>query len=77
MNKELSEYTALDLINKYDKLDVALELELSMDGSGELGKEIHKDYIDEMNAIEEELKRRGLWNIRCSKEDYFDDDLPF
>ena len=30
-----------------------------------------------MDAIEEELKRRGLWNIRRSKEDYFDDDLPF
>ena len=50
--KDLSEYTALDLINKYDKLDVALEMELSMDGSGELGKEIHENYIDEMNAIE-------------------------
>jgi len=75
--KDLSKHTTLDLIDEFDRLDVALEMELSMDGSGELGGEIHKLYFDEMNAIEEELKRRGLWKNRCDEEDYFDDDLPF
>jgi len=77
--KDLSKRTTLGLINEFDRLDVALEMEMLMDGSGELGGEIHKLYFDEMHAIEKELEKRGLWNRDdfSEKEDYFDDDLPF
>ena len=72
----LSEFTTQDLINQYDELDEALAMELLMDGSGELGGEIYKDYTDAMNAIQEELDRRGPRVFNCSKEDYFDGELP-
>jgi len=78
--KDLSKRTTLDLINEFDRLDVALEMEMLMDGSGELGGEIHKLYFDEMRAIEKELEKRGLWNRDdfSEKGDFeYDDDLPF
>ena len=69
--KDLSKRTTLDLINEFDRLDVALEMEMLMDGSGELGGEIHKLYFDEMRAIEKELEKRD-YDITSS--DHYDSD---
>ena len=73
--------TTDELVEEYDKLELGLEMNLMLDGSGELGGLISKGFYEDMDAIEKELKTRPdnpyKFDSDIDSDDYFTDDLPF
>lgn len=56
--KNYTKMTTEELVLELDKLNLGLEMDLMMDGSGELGGIISKGYDKYFNAIHEELSNR-------------------
>jgi hypothetical protein len=55
---DYSKMTTEELVNELDKLNLGLEMDLIMDGSGELGGIISKSYDKYFEKIYEELSKR-------------------
>jgi len=72
--KDYSKLTTAELVVELEKLDVALGMDLMMDGSGECGGIICKSYDKYFEAIYEELNTREDWEP-FSDED--EDEMPF
>jgi len=56
--KDYTKMTTEELVLELDKLNLGLEMDLMMDGSGELGGIISEGYDKYFNAIYEELSNR-------------------
>ena len=52
---DYSKMTTAELVNELNKLELGLEMDMMMDGSGELGGIISKGYDKYFNAIYEEF----------------------
>lgn len=63
--KDYSKLSDEALFDALDKLHMSLEIDNSMDGSGELGHVIYESYEPHFNAIYAEMDKRGL-----SENDY-------
>jgi hypothetical protein len=79
--KDYSKMTTDELVEELARLELGLEMNLVMDGSGELGDVIGKGYYEDINAIEKELQTRPdnpyKFDGNIDPDDYFTDDLPF
>ena len=75
--KNYSKITTEELVNEYDRLEKGLEMNLLMDGSGELGGVISKGYYVDIKAIEDELNKRDYFKEQLYPEMNDDYDLPF
>ena len=69
--------TTDELVNEYGRLETELEMNLLMDGSGELGGVISKGYYVDIKPIEDELTKRDYFKDQLYPEMYDDYDLPF
>ena len=73
--------TTDELVEEFDRLELGLEMNWMLDGSGELGGVISKGFYEAMDAIEKELKTRPdnpyKFDGNIDPDDYFTDDLPF
>jgi len=56
--KDYAKMTTEELVSELDKLNLGLEMDLSMDGSGELGGKISKSYDKYFDAIYQVLNER-------------------
>ena len=56
---DYSKMTTAELVGELEKLELGLEMDLMMDGSGELGGIISEGYDKYFNAIYEELSKRS------------------
>ncbi len=65
--------TTEKLVLELDKLTLGLEMDLIMDGSGELGGVISEGYDKYFNAIYEELSKRPDYEF----DEVDDDEMPF
>lgn len=59
--KDYSKLSDEALLDELGKLHMSLEIDNSMDGSGELGGIIYKGYEPFFNAIYAEIDKRGLF----------------
>ena len=75
--KNYSKIATEELVNEYDRLETGLEMNLLMDGSGELGGVISKGYYVDIEAIEDELNKRDYFKEQLYPEMNDDYDLPF
>ena len=74
--KELLDYskmTTVELVNELNKLELGLEMNLIMDGSGEVGGVISRNYDTYFDAIYEELNKRSDYEF----DDVDDNKIPF
>lgn len=74
--KELLDYskmTTVELVNELNKLELGLEMNLIMDGSGEVGGVISRGYDTYFDAIYEELNKRSDYEF----DDVDDNKIPF
>jgi hypothetical protein len=56
--RDYSKMTTVELVSELEKLELSLEMDLMMDGSGELGGIISKSYDKYFDAICQELNER-------------------
>ena len=70
--KDYSKLTTAELVAFLKNLEVALGMDLMMDGSGECGGMIHKSYDKFFEAIYEELNKREDWEPGSDE-----DEMPF
>ncbi len=56
--RDYSKMTTVELVSELEKLELSLEMDLMMDGSGELGGIISKSYDKYFDAIFQELNER-------------------
>ena len=56
--RDYSKMTTVELVSELEKLELSLEMDLMMDGSGELGGIISKSYDKYFDAIFQELNDR-------------------
>ena len=56
--RDYSKMTTVELVSELEKLELSLEMDLMMDGSGELGGIISKSYDKYFDAIYQELNER-------------------
>lgn len=70
---DYSKMTTVELVDELNKLELSLEQDLIMDGSGELGGIISKGYDKYFDAIYEELNKRSDYEF----DDVGDDEIPF
>ena len=70
-------YTTKALLESRDTLETDLDMNLKMDGSGELGGVISKGYYVDIEAIEDELNKRDYFKEQLYPEMNDDYDLPF
>jgi hypothetical protein len=70
--KDYAKMTTEELVSELDKLNQALEMDLIMDGSGELGGIISKGYDKYFDAIYQVLNERPDFVI-----DENNDEIPF
>ena len=70
---DYSKMTTEELVNELDKLSLGLEMNLMMDGSGELGGIISKGYDKYFEKIYEELSKRSDYKF----EDGDENEIPF
>lgn len=69
---DYAKMTTEELVSELDKLNQALEMDLIMDGSGELGGIISKSYDKYFDAIYQVLNERPDFVI-----DENNDEIPF
>ena len=69
---DYSKMTTVELVSELEKLELSLEMDLLMDGSGELGGIISKSYDKYFNAIYQVLNERPDFVI-----DENNDEIPF
>jgi hypothetical protein len=70
--KDLTKLTIKELYKEMGELHHQLEIELSMDGSGELGGKIMEDFEPLFDRIEDEIKSRSEEEL----EAYIDENAP-
>jgi len=70
--KDYAKMTTEELVSELDKLNLGLEMDLIMDGSGELGGIISKGYDKYFDAIYQVLNERPDFVI-----DENNDEMPF
>ena len=70
---DYSKITTAELVSELEKLELSLEMELLMDGSGELGEIIIKSYDKYFDAIYQELNNREDFVFDGNNKD----ELPF
>jgi hypothetical protein len=71
--KDYSKMTTEELVLELDKLELGLEMDLIMDGSGELGGVISEGYDKYFEKIYEELDKRPDYEF----DEVDDDEIPF
>ena len=71
--KDYSKMTTEKLVLELDKLTLGLEMDLIMDGSGELGGVISEGYDKYFEKIYEELDKRPDYEF----DEVDDDEIPF
>jgi len=71
--ENLQNYTTVELVAKLENLNLCLEMDLNMDGSGELGHIIHRNYEPFFDSLNEELNKRGYYE----EEELGVEELPF
>lgn len=67
--KDYSKLTDEELIRVENDMLEGLEIDTSMDGSGELGYKIYQSYEPHLKAIEREYQNRGLFDIPIDEGD--------
>ena len=80
---DYSKMTTAELVGELEKLELGLEMDLMMDGSGELGGIISEGYDKYFNVIYEELSKRSDYTF--SEDDAMhhfnisrnNDEIPF
>ena len=70
--KDYSKLTTAELVAELENLNVALGMDMMMDGSGDCGHIILKSYDKYFKAICEELDTREDW-----EPDFDEDEMPF
>jgi len=70
--KDYTKMTTEELVLELDKLNLGLEMDLMMDGSGELGGVIGKSYEKHFDAIYQVLNERPDFVINENN-----DEIPF
>ena len=60
---DYSKMTTAELVSELEKLELGLEMDLMMDGSGELGGIISEGYGKYFDAIYEELGKRPDYEV--------------
>ena len=68
----LTKLTIKELYQKMEELERQLDIELSMDGSGELGGKIMKDFEPLFDQIQKEIESRSEEEL----EAYIDENAP-
>lgn len=70
---DYSKMTTAELVGELEKLELGLEMDLMMDGSGELGGIISEGYSKYFEKIYEELSKRPDYKF----EDVDKNEIPF
>ena len=70
---DYSKMTTAELVGELNKLELGLEMDLMMDGSGELGGIISEGYGKYFEKIYEELSKRSDYKF----EDVDKNEIPF
>ena len=70
---DYSKMTTAELVCELEKLELGLEMDLMMDGSGELGGIISEGYGKYFEKIYEELSKRPDYEF----DEVDDDEMPF
>ena len=70
---DYSKMTTAELVGELEKLELGLEMDLMMDGSGELGGIISEGYGKYFEKIYEELSKRSDYKF----EDVDKNEIPF